>query len=149
MFFLPNFILNKNTWNFFKKVLLPPNESHFRFHWLSAAQPAVQQNKSSCCVESSKHRAVERDVLMTLRSTRICFAEPPFAARRANEKKNCSKMEGRAPFWKFLGYSWWTWNLGHKMSNKLLWGNSSVKNVLFQTCVLLIINSSVNFMIYY
>ena len=110
----PNFTLSKNILIFFKKLLLPPNESHFRFHWPLAPRSAVEWIKSSCCVESSKHRAVERDVLMTLRSPRICFAEPPFAARRANEKKNCSKMEGRAPFWKFLGYSWWTWNLGHK-----------------------------------
>ena len=55
-FLFPNFMFILNIQRFFKKVLLPPNESHFRFHWPSAAQSAVYAVKSSSCVESSKHR---------------------------------------------------------------------------------------------
>ena len=46
---------------------------------------AVPWIKTSCCVESSKHRARRCDVLMTLRSTMIWSAEPAIAALKAHE----------------------------------------------------------------
>ena len=40
--------------------------------------------KTSCCVESSDHRARRRAVLMTLRSTMFWFTEPRIAAPNTN-----------------------------------------------------------------
>ena len=78
---------------------------------------------------------------MTLRSSRIWSPQPRIAAPKANGTGNGCHLAEVAPFWKIFGYSYWTWNLGHKVFNKLLWGNSSVKNVLFQTCVELLCDS--------
>ena len=55
-----------------------------KIHWSLVLQSAVKWIKTSCCVESSYHRARQLVVLMTLRSTMFWFTEPRFAAPKTN-----------------------------------------------------------------
>ena len=112
MFFLPNLFISKKICKFFKKVLLPPNDSHFRFDWPAAAQNANDVVKSLSCVESSKHRALIRDVLMTLRSSRIWPRHWRSAQQQANETGNGCHLAEVAAFEKFFVAMLSTYKMG-------------------------------------
>ena len=56
-----------------------------KFHWPLAPRSPVPWIKTSCCVESSKHCAWRRVVLMILHSAMFWSTEPRIAAPKANE----------------------------------------------------------------